>query len=165
MPPVRTPADGDAGLTTVDLTWRAGEVEQWIRFGRAVHEIILSRQVRRLAFGPGALFALVRWAANDAGTTTLSRLDILRAARVGEQISTVPGVAPGGGTLLRLSGWPKVRAGLEAIDAVEALGLAPDEAAPAYWRHTHQRLSAGLPHRPYTLLRHKAWRLRQGGAP
>jgi hypothetical protein len=162
MPPVRPLADGDAGLTTVELTWRAGEVEQWIRFGRAVQEAIVSRQVRRLAYAPDAIFALARWAANDVGTT-LSRLDILRATHAGEAISTAPGVQPGGDSLLRLSGWPRVRAGLVAIDAVEALGLFPADAAPAYWRHVHQRLNAGLPCRPYAPLRHKAWRLRQGG--
>lgn len=160
MSPARPSTDGAAGLTTVDLTWRAGEVEQWIRFGRAVQETILSRHERRLAYAPGAVFALVRWAANDIGTV-VSRLDILRAVGPGDPLSTVPGVTPGGESLLRLSGWPKVKAGLEAIDAVEALGVAPDEAAPAHWRQVHHRLSAGLPHRPYGLMRHRAWRRRQ----
>jgi hypothetical protein len=160
----RHPGGADAGLTWVELTWRAGEVEQWIRFGQASAERVLSRQVRRLGFQPGRVFALVRWASNDIGTV-LSRLDILRAADTGEAITTVPGVTPGGDSLLRLSGWSKVKAALEAIDAVEALGVQPAEVAPAHWRQVHHRLSAGLAHRPYSLLRHHAWRLRQAVGP
>jgi hypothetical protein len=164
MPPMSPPDDFGSGLTWVDLTWRAGEVEQWIRFGRASAEQVLSRQVRRLGFAPDRVFGLVRWAANNVGTV-MSRLDILRAARTNEAVSTVPGVTPGGVSLLRLSGWPRVKAALEAIDAVEALGLVPADIAPAYWRQVHHRLSAGLPFRAYEPLRHRAWLLRQQVQP
>jgi hypothetical protein len=157
---MRPPDGAGAALTWVELTLRAGEVEQSIRFGRASTEQVLSRQVRRLGFAPDRMFALVRWAANDVGTV-LSRLDILRAAEPDEAISTVPGVTPGGESLLRLSGWPRVKAALEAIDAVEALGLGPADIAPAHWRQVHHRLSAGLPFRAYDPLRHRAWSLRQ----
>src|ERR1700736_1651642 len=40
----------------------------------------------------------------------------------GERYSTVPGVRPGGESLLRLAGWRKVVRVLEAIDIVEAAG-------------------------------------------
>jgi hypothetical protein len=160
MSPAPRPGGADAGLTWVELTWRAGEVEQWIRFGQSCDEQVLSRQVRRLGFAPGALFALVRWASNDVGTIA-SHLDILRAARAGEAITTASGVEPGGESLLRLSGWPKVKAALAAIDAIEAMGLQPADVAWAHWRQVHHRLSAGVAHRPYTLMRHRAWRARQ----
>ena len=46
---------------------------------------------------------------------------------------------------------------LAAIDAVDAAGVDPCDAAPDHWRHVHNRLSAGQPPRPYTAERHAAW--------
>jgi hypothetical protein len=40
----------------------------------------------------------------------------LRAVGPGERYSTVPYVRPGGESLLRVSGWPKVEKVLQAID-------------------------------------------------
>ncbi|MEO3431881.1 DUF2840 domain-containing protein [Inquilinus sp. CAU 1745] len=142
--------------TTVDLLWIEGRIERWIRFGRIIQETIRSRRERTVAFDPGAVFAFVRWSANDYGTVE-SRIDVLRAVSPGEARSTVPHVTPGGEVLLRLSGWPKVEAALLAIDQVEALGLAPEAVCPDHWRHVHNRLTTGLGPRAYTELRHDAW--------
>lgn len=142
--------------TTVDLLWIEGQIERWIRFGRVVQETIRSRSERTVGFDPGAVFAFVRWSANDYGTA-LSRIDILRVVGHGESCSTVPHVRPGGEILLRLSGWPKVEAALLAIDQVEALGLQPEDVCPDHWRHIHNRLTTGLGPRAYTELRHDAW--------
>ena len=49
-----------------------------------------------------------RWAANTYGTV-LSRFDILRAARPGTAIQTLPYLRPGGTLLLSTHGWPKGR--------------------------------------------------------
>jgi hypothetical protein len=81
----------------------------------------------------------------------------LRAVRPGERYSTVPFVRPGGESLLRLSGWPKVEKVLQGIDAVEALGVDPADVAPDHWRQVHNRLSVGERPRPYTQSRHQAW--------
>ena len=113
---------------------------------------------------PGAVFAFVRWQANDFGTAE-SRIDILRAPRAGEPYATVPHVTPGGDSLLRLSGWPKVERVLQFADAIEALGIEPADAATDYWRHVHNRLSAGLEPRGYTAAQHRAWLLRQTCSP
>ena len=43
------------------------------------------------------------------------------------------------------------------VDAIEAMGIAPADAAPDYWRHVHNRLSAGQEPNPYTPERHAAW--------
>ena len=110
----------------------------------------------RRSFAPGSVFAFVRWASNDYGTI-LSRIDILRAVAPGERFSTVPNVRPGGESLLHLSGWRKVEKVLQAIDAVEALGIDPTDAAPDHWRHVHNRLSAGDQARPYSRTRLEAW--------
>jgi hypothetical protein len=87
----------------------------------------------------------------------VSRIDILRAVKPGERYSTVPYVRPGGESLLRLSGWPKVEKALQAIDIVDALGIDPADAAPDHWRHVHNRLSVNEKPRPYTRSRHQAW--------
>src|SRR5271166_3798414 len=147
-------------FTHVELKWVKGRIENWIRFGRTEEEHLIDSRQRVISFAPGSIFAFVRWAANDYGTT-LSRIDILRAVGPGEPFSTVSHVRPGGESLLQLSGWQKVEKVLQAIDAVAALGIDPADAAPDHWRHVHNRLSAGEQLRPYTLARHKAWLLRR----
>lgn len=150
--------------TRVELVWYADRIEHWIRFGHDVDEEILDRRRRVLSFAPGSLFAFVRWAANDYGTT-VSRIDIVRAVAPGEPYQTLPGVHPGGDILLRIGGWPKVERVLQAIDAVEALGVDPADAAPDHWRHVYNRLTAGQEPRLYTRAQHRAWRLRQRAQP
>ena len=111
-------------LTHVELTWQEKKVEHWIRFGHSAREQILDRRRRIVSFAPESVFAFVRWASNDFGPT-ISRIDIVRAIRVGEPHQTLPFVRPGGEILLRADGWPKVERALQAIDAVEALDLDP----------------------------------------
>src|SRR5271170_7641635 len=152
------PAPDD--LTHVELVWYEGKIEQWIRFGHDVAEQILDRRRRVLSFVPGSILAYVRWASNDFGTI-VSRIDILRAVMPGEAFSTVPYVRPGGEILLRISGWPRVERVLQAIDAVEQIGIDPADACPDHWRHVHNRLAAGNAPRPYTSERHRAWLLRR----
>ena len=142
--------------TSIELTWIEGRIERWLRFGRIVQETILSRSVRIVGVDPGSVFAFVRWTANDYGTVE-SRIDILQAVRPSERYSTVPFVTPGGRSLLRLSGWPKVEAVLLLIDQLEAEDIAPEDACPDHWRHVHNRLSCNLEPRPYTPFRHDAW--------
>jgi hypothetical protein len=147
-------------LTEVELAWYEGEIERWIRFGRIAEEQIIDRRRRVVSFAPASIFAYIRWASNDY-STLVSRIDILQAAMPGKPISTVPFVTPGGEILLRLAGWPRVQRVLQAIDAVEALGIEPTEVPPDYWRHVHNRITAGQTPQPYTLPRHRAWLLRQ----
>jgi len=149
-----------ADFTDVELLHIEGVIERWIRFGRHAAERIIDRRSRVLSFAPGALFAFVRWRAGEHGTVE-SRIDILRAVHAGEPFSTVPFVAPGGESLLRVHGWPKVARVLEAIDAVEALGFDPADAAPDYWRHVQNQLATGRVPRAYAPDRHRAWLLRK----
>jgi hypothetical protein len=143
-------------LTHVELLWITQRRENRIRFGRIARENAIDRYMRVVSFTPGSIFALQRWSANDYGTS-LSRIDILRAVSPGESYVTIPGVRPGGECLLQTSSWPKVAKVLQAIEAVEALGIDPADVAPDHWQHVHNRLSAGQPPRPYTRNRHKAW--------
>ena len=150
--------------TEVELTRHEGRIEHWIRFGRDCGETILDRRRRILRFAPGNVFAFVRWASNDFGTI-ISRIDIVRAIDRSQSYQTLPFVRPGGEILLRINGWPKVERVLQAIDAVEALGVDPADAAPDHWRHLHNRLIAGEPPRPYSREQHCAWLLRRRLAP
>jgi len=156
----------DAGpmLTRVELTWLEGRIEHWIRFGHETGETILDRRRRGRRFPPNSVFAFVRWASNDFGTV-ISRIDIVQAVDHGAPYQTLPFVRPGGDILLRISGWPKVERVLQTIDAVEAIGVDPAEAALDHWRCLHNRLIASEPPRPYSHEQHRAWLLRRRLAP
>jgi hypothetical protein len=156
----------DAGpmLTRIELTWLEGRIEHWIRFGHEAGETVLDRRRRVLRFVPNSVFAFVRWASNDFGTV-VSRVDIVRAVDHGAPYQTLPFVRPGGDILLRISGWPRVQHVLQAIDAVEAIGVDAADAAPDHWRSLHNRLVAGETPRAYSREQHHAWLLRRKLAP
>ena len=140
------------------------KIEYWIRFGQPTYETILDRRCRVLSFRPNTIFAFVRWASNDFGTI-ISRIDIVRAVEPGEAYQTLPFVRPGGDILLKIESWPKAERVLQLVDAIEALTLDPAEAAPDYWRHVHNRLTAGHEPRSYTREQHQAWLKRRRIGP
>ncbi|GAB1714988.1 MAG: hypothetical protein NTAFB05_00300 [Nitrobacter sp.] len=142
--------------TLVELTWREKRIEHRIRFGRIVDEHRLDRHRRIVSFAPDSVFAFVRWAGNEYGTI-ISRIDIVRTVSYGQPYQTLPFVRPGGDILLRIVGWPKVERVLGAIEAIEALGIDPAEAAPEHWRHLNHRISVNEPFRVYSLAQHRAW--------
>ncbi|TXI87197.1 MAG: DUF2840 domain-containing protein [Cupriavidus sp.] len=149
--------------TRVSLIWIEGRIEQWLRFGRDLGDRIIDRRRREVSFAPGSIFALVRWTANEFGTAT-SDIAILRAVGAGEAYSTTPLVDPGAELLLTTSSWRRVELVLAAIDAVEAAGVDPCDAAPDHWRHVHNRIAAGMRPRPYSAGRHRSWLLRRAVA-
>ncbi|MFO1110855.1 MAG: DUF2840 domain-containing protein [Bradyrhizobium sp.] len=146
--------------TLVELTWREKRIDHRIRFGRIVGEQRLDHHRRIVSFAPGTIFAFVRWAANEYGTI-ISRIDIVRSVGTGEPYQTLPFVRPGGEILLRITGWPKVQRVLAAIDAIEALGIDPADAAPEHWRHLNNRIAVNEPFRVYSHEQHRAWLLRR----
>ena len=160
LPPGLVDRAGAASLTWAELVHQPGVVERWIRFGAPADELILDRRTRFLGFAPSAVFAFVRWAAGNYGTT-VSRIAIVRAVPRGEAVTTAAGVTPGGEVLLNVAGWPRVQRVLEAIDQVEALGFDASAVSPDHWRAVHHRLVASLPWRPYSVERHAAWRARR----
>jgi hypothetical protein len=143
-------------LTHVEIVWIKQHIENRIRFGRIAQQHAIDHHSRVVSFAAGSVFAFLRWAGNAYGTV-LSRIDILRAVAPGERYITVPNVHPGGESLLRASGWPRVEKVLQAIEAVEARGIDPADVAPDYWQHIHNRLSVGERPERYTQTRHHAW--------
>ena len=130
--------------TEVELYFVKGKIERWIRFGTPVSDQYdRSPPAHRRPSRRAPFSASCAGLPNEHGTR-VSRIDILRACADGEPRSTVPGVKPGAEILLRAFGWDKVQRVLRAIDAVEALGFAPQEICPDHWRHVHSRLAAGL---------------------
>ena len=158
--PMRHRQPSEDGMTRVELTWIEKRIEHWIRFGRVAVDEIVDRRRRIVRFRPGAIFAFVRWAANDYGTVS-SRIDIVRAVEPGEPYQTLPFVRPGGEILLRISGWPKVERVLTAIDAIESLGVDAADVAPEHWRHLGHRIGVNEPFRVYSHEEHRAWLLRR----
>jgi hypothetical protein len=158
------PASPPPDVTLVELTWVAKRIEHWIRFGRKTYEQIVDRRRRVVGFPPNSVFAFVRWAANEFGTV-ISRIHIVRAVNAGEPFQTLPFVRPGGDILLKIEGWPKVERVLQAIDAIEALGVDPADVSPDHWRHVHNRLTAGEEPRAYSVEQHRAFLLRQRAEP
>ena len=151
-------------LTQVELTWIEKRIENWIRFGQEVRDEVLDRRRRVFSYRPGSVFAFVRWAANDFGTTS-SRIDIVRAVELGEPYQTLPFVRPGGEILLKFEGWPKVEDVLRHVDAIEAIGIDADAVSPDHWRHVHNRMAAAHQPRAYTLEQHRAFLLRRKVQP
>ena len=145
----------EGNLTFVELTWKEGQIEQWVRFGHPVSEERIDHHRRRFGFAPGTIFGVNRWAANAYGTV-LSRFDILQAPTPGTPMQTLPYLQPGGTLLLSTHGWPKVERVLRAIDAIEALGIDSADASTDYWRHLHNRLATAQPAHSYTRLQHRA---------
>jgi hypothetical protein len=142
--------------TRVDLTWIAGRVEHYVRFGRVAAAEATGSCTRTVAFRPGANFAVVRRTASDLGAVHSSIL-IATAAAAGQPDAALPFVRPGCHPLLRLDGCAMVQQVLEAIGAVETAGLDPCDVSPDHWRHVEQRIAAGLAVRPYGADRHAAW--------
>ena len=162
--PMRHRQPSDDGMTRVELTWIEKRIEHWIRFGRVAVDEIVDRRRRIVQFRPGAIFAFVRWAANDYGTVS-SRIDIVRAVGANEPFTTLPFVRPGGDILLKIEGWPKVEDVLRHVDAIEAIGIEADAVSPEHWRHVHNRMAAAQQPRAYTLEQHRAFLLRRKVQP
>ena len=152
--PVGQPAS--APLTRVALAYIEPRFKLYLRFGKPARMHQLDRWRRSAVFLPGAVFCRVRWQSNDYGTVRW-QLMVIQACTPLHAMQRIPGVQPGARLLLHAEGDGQVRAVLERIDAIEALGIAPVAVSPAYWRTLANRLAARLPLPEYTAERHAAW--------
>ena len=145
-----------APLTRVALAYIEPRFKLYLRFGEPVRTRQLDRWRRCAMFLPGAILCRVRWQANDYGTIRW-QLMVVQAATPLDALQRIPGVQPGACLLLHAEGDANVRAVLERIDGIEALGIAAIDVSPAYWRMLANRLAAHLPLPEYTAERHAAW--------
>ena len=143
-------------LTRVALAYVDQRIDIYLRFGEPARTIRHDRWRRVAVFLPGAVFCRIRWQSNDFGTIRW-QLMVMQACTPLDGAQRIPGVQPGARLLLHAEGDKNVRAVLERIDAIEALGIAPAGASPAYWRTLANRLAARLPLPEYTAERHAAW--------
>ncbi len=143
-------------LTRVSLAYIDRRFNLYLRFGEPARTLQLDRWRRCAVFLPASVFCRVRWQANDYGTTRW-QLMVMQACTPLDAVQRIPGVQPGARLLLHVEGEKKVHAVLERIDAIEALGIAPIDVSPAYWRTLGNRLAARLPLPEYTAERHAAW--------
>lgn len=143
-------------LTRVALAYIESRFKLYLRFGEPARTLQLDRWRRSAVFLPGTMFCRIRWHANDYGTVRW-QLMVMQAATPLDDVQRIPGVRPGARLLLHAEGENAVRAVLERIDSIDALGIAPAAASPAYWRTLANRLAAHLPLPEYTAERHAAW--------
>ena len=147
---------GNVPLTRVSLAYIEPRFKLYLRFGEPARTLQLDRWRRCAVFLPNAVFCRIRWQANDYGTIRW-QLMVMQTCTPLDAAQRIPGVQPGARLLLHAEGENAVRAVLERIDAIEALGIAPVGASPAYWRTLANRLAARLPLPEYTAERHAAW--------
>ena len=159
IPPVGV-ADG-VPLTRVALAYIDQRFDLYLRFGDPARIIRFDRWRRCAVFTPNAVLCRIRWQANDYGTIRW-QLMVMQACTPLDGAQRIPGVQPGARRLLHAEGDGQVRAVLERIDAIEARGIAPADASPAYWRTLANRLAARLPLPEYTAERHAAWLIGRG---
>ena len=145
-----------APLTRVSLAYIEPRFKLYLRFGEPARTFQLDRWRRCAMFMPGAILCRVRWQANDYGTIRW-QLMVMQAATPLDAVQRIPGVQPGACLLLHAEGDANVRAMLERIDGIEALGIAAIDVSPAYWRTLGNRLAARLALPEYTAERHAAW--------
>ena len=145
-----------APLTRVLLAYFESRFKLYLRFGEPVRVVRFDHWRRVAVFLPGAIVCRIRWQANDYGTVRW-QLMVMQACTPLDSAQRIPGVRPGAQLLLHAEGDRPVRAVLERIDAIEALGIAAIDVSPAYWCTLANRLAAGLPLPEYTAERHAAW--------
>ena len=143
-------------LTRVSLAYLEHRFKLYLRFGEPARTLQLDRWRRCAVFLPGAMLCRIRWQANDYGTIRW-QLMVMQACTPLDAAQRIPGVQPGARLLLHTEGDANVRAVLERIDGIEALGIAAIDVSPAYWRTLGNRLAARLALPEYTTERHTAW--------
>ncbi|EFE0813771.1 DUF2840 domain-containing protein (plasmid) [Pseudomonas marginalis] len=147
---------GNMPLTRVALAFVNQRINLYLRFGEPARTLQLDRWRRCAVFLPASMFCRIRWESNHYGTIRW-QLMVMQACTPLDAVQRIPGVQPGARLLLHAEGEQKVRAVLERIDGMEALGIAAIDVSPAYWHTLGNRLAAGQVLPDYTAERHAAW--------
>ena len=142
-------------FTRVEIVFYPEHLNHWLRFGEPDEQHDLDRRRSLALFKPGRVFGYVRWRANEYGTQDW-RFAVVQTTAPSLLLSRIEGVQPGGEVLLLAVGNAKVKRALLQIDALEAAGFEPADVSPAYFRHVHNRITAGRPARDYSEAQHQA---------
>lgn len=143
-------------LTRVEIAFYPEHLNHWLRFGDPDEQHDLDRRRSLALFKSGRVFGYVRWRANEYGTQDW-RFTVVQTAEPSLMLSRIEGITPGGEVLLLATGNAKVKRALLQIDALEAEGFEPADVSPAYYRHVHNRITAGQPIRAYSTAQHAAY--------
>jgi len=147
-------------LTRVDLAFYPDTVNHWLRFGEPLHIEILDRRRSRAIFTPCAVFAYVRWQANEYGTQSW-RCFILQATEPGHVVTGVAGVHPGARILVNVRGSTYSKRLLAFLDNLEKCAGNLCNVSPAYWRQVQLRLPLRIDPHPYDVAQ---WSRRHSGS-
>ena len=142
-------------FTRVEIAFYPEHLNNWLRFGELDEQQDLDRRRSLALFKPGRIFGYVRWRANEYGTQDW-RFSVVRTAGPSLLLSRIEGVSPGCEVLLLVTGNAEVKRALLQIDALEAAGFEPADVSPSYYRHVHNRITAGQPVRAYSMAQHAA---------
>jgi hypothetical protein len=153
-------------LTAVLLGELPGRVRSSLRFGRPWREVNQGPQMRCAYFAPDAVLCRLteRTKSADRGRNH-SCLEVLRVIHPGERCSELVGVAPGAEILLRASSTCDVDRVLSVLSEIDRQDIRLDTVAASYWRVLHNRLRAGVPIVPFSVVAHAASVRRPGAAP
>ena len=143
-------------FTRVEIAFYPEHLNHWLRFGDADEQHDLDRRRSLALFKSGRVFGYVRWRANEYGTQDW-RFTVVQTAEPSLMLSRIAGITPGGEVLLLATGNAKVKRALLQIDALEAEGFELADVSPAYYRHVHNRITAGQPIRAYSTAQHAAY--------
>lgn len=162
-PSLLTPAGhaDSTPLTRVLLAHVERRITLALRFGAPDHVARLDAYRRIAVFRPGATFCRLVWRV-DVGGVAKRQLMVMRAGASPDSTRRVPGVQPGAHVLLLAERLRPIRAVLARIDAIEALGIAPEDAMPLYWLALGHRLARRLSLPAYTVEQHALWRAGRG---
>ena len=146
----------DDCLTRVEIVYLRDWINYWIRFGVPIIERTQDRRRGVAYFPPGQLVGYVRWEGGQYGTARW-RLVVVETGQPGHRMQAVPGIRPGGHTLLDARGATFVKRALRAIQNVEDRGLDPTSLPASHFTNLHSRLTMRLPIRPPTARRIAAY--------
>ena len=143
-------------LTRVHVVYGRDKFNYYTRFGAPRYRKEQTAAEKYEYYTPGEVLGYVRWQAGKYGTQRW-RFLVLRTGDASTTVCTLPGVEPGAEVLADISGKDRVHRLFEAVDAIEALGIAPDTVAPWYWVQCNASLNSSLKPSAYTSGMHRAW--------
>ena len=128
-------------LTTVSVSWRQKKRNHRLIFGCPAKWVRLDWRRRLAVFEAGQIFGYERWQRGPFGTKDW-QVYVIRAGRVGEQISSIDGVRPGGGILFAALGKDRAKRALNTLSALSEKGSLSSISAD-YWRVLSLKIDAG----------------------